>query len=79
MPLPIKFRSEVSSKLGIDESKQKEKVAQYQVMQEEHRKWEAEHPEELKWGTSKNNAIFPLQNYLNLSHLFLFQFLFFYL
>ena len=48
MPLPIKFRSEVSSKLSIDETKQNERIAQRQAAQEEARKWAEEHPEEAK-------------------------------
>lgn len=48
MPLPIKFHSEVSSKLSIDEAKQNERIAQRQAAQEEARKWAEEHPEEAK-------------------------------
>lgn len=48
MPLPIKFNSAVSNKLGIDETKQQKLIATYQAKKEESDKYIKEHSEDIK-------------------------------
>ena len=48
MPLPIKFNSAVSNKLGIDENKQQILIATYRAKKEESDKYIKEHSEDIK-------------------------------